>query len=370
MGVKCATRRMFGVCLGLGLLAPAAQAGRARVKPVPVVEQVQSSSAPSARLVEGELRTLTPAWTGGLAEIGGVGSLDLQTLGRTTLSFSLQVPDPGLDGLSKEAREALLRHLQADPRWRVTTESGVVVALRRRETAGGWTAAADGVHRDASSGWRANLRFGAWPTENPWASATWVQRSTFGADSVQLRATTWSQAPWKNTVATAISVSGSHVSLDLVEAGPAHDRAHTVTFLSSFDQEISQVVAAWDLVGVHGYVPFAMPPAEPAGVEGVELAVDDAGWLDVRARVAPGGAGWTWVRLMSDGVPWFESEIAACTRERLGDGAEPGKFFLLQSQFPVERRPTGTLSAEVWHLPDGAAAPRRLLVRPVVLKGG
>lgn len=94
-----------------------------------------------------------------------------------------------------------------------------------------------------------------------------------------------------------------------------------------------------------------------------------AGWTFARGS-PPGGAGWTWVRLMSDGAPWFESQVAACTRERLGDEADPGRYFLLQSQLPVERRPTGVISAEVRHLADGAAAPRRLWVEEVVLKGG
>lgn len=351
------------VALGAWVLAGSALspalAGKPGKRAEVGVEQVARLNPPSARLASAEIVQQRPGWRSSLPDLLSDPSLDLRSLARVQLSFSLDVPDPGFATLTAEAREALIRHLQADPRWRVTSEAGVLLAIRRHPQGAAWTSEFDGVRRSSTGACRLALRFAPLPSQHPWASAGWVQRARFGEGVVEMTAVPWELAPVGPVVVTALSLTGGGVWLDLVEAAGPAGRPCSVETLDTIGLELSQVIAGYDLVGAQGFVPFAMPPGEPTGGAAVTLSVEPGGWLEVRARVAPGSAGWTWLRLMHAGAPWSEELVAAGTRERVGDGPAAGGAFWLQGRFAAPVPPSG-LRAELWHLGDGEATPRRV----------
>jgi hypothetical protein len=291
--------------------------------------------------------------------LNAIGGVDVEILGRTYMSFSLAMPDPGLSTLDTTSRLALLRHLEADPRWRVTEEEGIRVALRRREVAGLWTVPADGLHRLDDGAWRADLRSAVWPSSSQWMKGSLVQELVPGGPSGDLSAVAIASGEWRGLFATALRAEGAGVGLDLFEVSTGASRAYTVGALSELNLEISNILAGYDFVEAEGFVSFAMPPGAPAKQASLTLQSTAAG-VALRATVPTTTAGWTWARIVHRGAPWQEVLVAQGTRERLGYTADGADFFLMQSVFPAVDLPSGGLVVEVWHLVDGATRPVRL----------
>jgi hypothetical protein len=290
--------------------------------------------------------------------------LDLKTLARSKVTFTLSVADPGLVGMNAMTRRGLELHLAADARWRVTSRNGSVMAIRRAETAEGWTVDVDGVHESAQGAWHAALMLGGETRDSPWSSGSLVSHGDFGGEPIELVTAKLAKGPWQGHAASALFVSGPGVALRLFEAGADTGREHTTGLIEALDEELARSIAVADMTIADGYAMMAMPRGEPGKPHPLTLS-EKGEDLEVRARLDPGAAGWTWVRLMVKGKSWEEDAVAAGTRERIGHSAQGGAGFLLQGRFPRSANLKGSVVAEVWFLEDGAAQPRRLMTQEV-----
>ena len=315
--------------------------------------------APEARIVA------RPAHAGSPALEGDRMALDLKSLARTQLDYTLHMETGALATVSEADQRLLLTHLAADPRWRVAEVDGVLAATRREQGANGWTIPASGYHRASTGPWRVLLRFGAWPSDHPWNRSEFVGRAKADAASATVRGFLPPDEIWQGNVTTALTVDAGRLALDVYEMGPEADREHTRWALGELPSMLHNVRMMRNSLSSVGHEPILLPRGEPvSGPPSVEVRAAGAGEIEVRARINPGQAGWTWVRLVRDDRPVEELAMVAATRERIGWSPSADKQFYAQSRVPIASGPAFAARAEVWFQADGGP-PVRLHAQPV-----
>jgi hypothetical protein len=319
---------------------PQALASVGYVQELPVVAVGPATSAPYA----------------GPALEGDRMALDLKSLARTQLDYTLHMETAGLATAAEGDVPLLLAHLAADPRWRVAEVDGVLAATRRSEADGGWTLPQHGYHRDDAGPWRVLLRFGAWPAEHPWVRSEFVAKASAATASATVRGFVPPNDVYHGNVTTALSVEGPRLSLDVYEMSAADDREHTRWALGEVPSLVYNVRTLRASIGATGHDAMLLPRGEPATAHAsVALSAAGPGEVEFRGRINPGEPGWTWLRIVRDDRPFEELAVVAATRERAGWSPNPAHGFYLQSRIPVAPGPSFTARAELWFQADGGA---------------
>jgi hypothetical protein len=280
---------------------------------------------------------------------GASGSLDLNTLGRTITTFTLEADVSELDRVTAANRGQVLAGLMADPRWRVVDEGANVVAYRRTQDGGAWSVPFAGFHRGDADAWRAAVRCGKRPPADSWLGPQ-VGHALASAPSIKVQSFhPRVPAGW---AAMAASWDGKECALEIYEAqaGKDLDLTHTASLIAIAPQQLGALVDGVD---------YTYPRGEPVVGEPKVTVGWRAGQLDVRGRAHPPGPGVIWVRLVDPaGLAWEERWVGVGTRERIGWSAKPEQMYYFQGAFPVPKGPGFAGTAEVWFQPATGAASR------------
>lgn len=298
---------------------------------------------------------------------GGDSRLDLERLARVITTFNLTVDASVIGEVDAEEALGLRQHLAADPRWRVTLWDGAIQAFERHETGQERAVPWHGFRDRRTSLVRVALRFEPWPQTAAWATSDLVSRVSPSDDPMRVKAFVLGQ-PWTGWMATAISIEGSHLALDIYDAQPTDDRSATVQTLM---YKLPLVGVLRDDAAVateRGFIPWQLPNGEPLQTgPPAEVNGMGPGMLEVRARVNPGRPGWTWARILDDLVPWEAEAVGTGTLERVGWSADPSHRFYFQSIFPVPRGKRFSGTVEIWFQPDEGGPPERLEALPITI---
>lgn len=318
---------------------------------------------PAPKKVPALPKVVTPSDPGGGAPThappepslgGSTQTLQLEGIRRQSTTFRVELDTSALTA-GPELTPTLERHLAADPRWRLVERDGGLVALRREEVDGRWVIGPAEHHGGEGGCHRVALRLGALDPGADWASADGVARIPAGASAVELPVFQVPDAPCKGLSATALRVEGPAVSLELLEAARGADRTITFDALTHTLDLVRQVGATGRTVQRDGFDRFSLPRGEPvAGDEPtVTLTSPGPGLLELDARVNPGRRGWTWLRLLDDGLqPWEDPQIGRATRERAGWSDDASLTFLVGTVFPAPSGPAFSGTAELWFQPE------------------
>lgn len=284
-------------------------------------------------------------------------ALDLKSLARTQLDYTLHMETAELGRADEHDERLLLAHLAADPRWRVGQVDGVLAAVRRAEAPGGWVSTPSGYHDHGEGPWRVLVRFGAWDATHPWRTSDFVGRARADQDSAQIRGFLPPNTIYEGRVTTALSIDGDRLGVDIYEMGPADDRAHTRWALGELPSLLHNVRVMRKNLGSIGHERMLLPRGEPAvGPAAVQVERSATGELEFRARVNPGAPGWVWLRLVTPQGTFDEAPVAEATRERIGWSPSPSDVFFAQARFQVDPGPAFPATAEIWFQPDHGAA--------------
>jgi len=301
--------------------------------------------------------------------VGKDGTFDLERLGRVMTSYSIDLDATAIDRITEEQAKAIERHLAADPRWRLVEWEGALVAFLRHEAGKERTVRWDGFRERPKDVQRVAIRFEPWPATSGWGTSPYVSHVDAGNTHMTMKDFVLSDPPWAGWHATALAIEGPHLAFDVYEARPSEDRDGTIDALMYQIPVIEALATYSSEVATRGYVRAILPRGEPDRTGPVaEINAVGPGMLEVRARVNPGEAGWTWARILDEAlVPWEALPVAAGTRERIGWSSVPTERFYLEGVFPVARgsKMAGTL--EIWFQPDAGGEPRRLDALPITI---
>ncbi len=288
-------------------------------------------------------------------------ALDLTTLSRHQITFDMSFDRTPFDAVTLPIQKSLFEVFAADPRWRVTEEDGAMVAYLRVADGAGWSVPRSGYHRSTDGAtWRVDVRAGAWGPASKWLTSPYVKHLAPGVGKARMTSWVMADPAMRGLHASAMSIESPGVAVDLFEAGGSVDRPHMSAGLVQAQQTIMTVVGAAAYFAREGGAVARVPAAEPAAPGILLVTVPGPGTLDLRTRVNPGAAGWTWVRLVSEHGPWNDAALGAGTRERVGFSSDPTRAFYMQSAFPVPQGPGFTGTAEVWFKPDDGGPVRKL----------
>ncbi|MFK7930406.1 MAG: hypothetical protein AB8H79_19615 [Myxococcota bacterium] len=341
------------LCLVVGLTACAAR-GSSGQKTAALGSQMFVEPATAVPL--GGLHT--PFEDGFLPPLSGDAStLDLKSLTRSTMDYTIHADTGAMAELDETGTKALILLLASDPRWRVFEAEEHLVATRRTQERGQWSAPLSGYHASNDGPWRTQLRFGAFPDSHPWRTSPHVARVDAGDPEVKVRGFVPPSSLRDADIITALSVEGPSVSLDLYETGPEGERPRTGDALSEVPAIIANAAMLSDRLHKRGHEPMLLPPDEPAAapvsVSVSRLSSNEMAW---HARVNPGEPGWVWLQLDQGGAAWQHTLVAAATRERVGWAKEGNRSFLANSTFHVPSGEAIDATAQVWFLPDSGDA--------------
>lgn len=289
--------------------------------------------------------------------VGPSSQLDVATLATLETEYTLAADLSVLSRINEENKSAIVGQLARDPRWRVSEEDRVIVAVPRvSDGQGGWRAVWAGYHKTPTQAWRVAIRFGSPPPTSPWAVAPVVARAR--AKDPQIRVKGFQPRGLPGLTAAALSWSSEGAAIELFEASKGDDLGHVTQALSEIPSMLARMV---------DYPTFVVLPTGEPKVGEPQAAMTVAGrMLDVSARVHPSEPGVTWARVLDGQLrPWEEAAIAAGTRERIGWSSDPKQLWYLQGAFPVPAGASFSGTLEIWFQADGGAAPERLLASPI-----
>ena len=291
--------------------------------------------------------TGTPVDPSILPALEGQGeSLDLQGLTRSALRFTFELDISVLGEISVESRGTLARHLAADPGWRVTQRRGVLLAEKRQTASEGPTVGLGGYHLSADQCWRVAVRLGDAPPNGTWNQSPPVAQITDQTELVDLWAYGLQRQPCLGQRALALTASGPGVALEILDSGDGSDMPHILHTLGPGILTLHAQSSSPERVDADGYEARAltMPfdPSHPPTLVRIEERVDFRAWVN------PGQDGMTWLRLLVDGEPLYESDIANSTYERPGWSADDTRLFPLQSRLNLPSGPEATVLAQLW----------------------
>lgn len=279
--------------------------------------------------------------------------LDLETLGWHETTYHVEVDLSAIGRVPAERARELMVRFAADPRWRVGVWDGAVVAFQRQLEAGTWSVPRHGYHADDTSVWRTAVRFTPWQPGSAWSSRDLVTVAPATQRKLDLRAFELLGGPAAGLEATALTVQGSAVSVDLFEATEDEQRPRTSEALS----EVPFVVEAMAGSAWRGVA------ADPGRFEDPHLEVrsQGAGVLEFEGRVAATKPGWAWIRVLDEkGRAWEETAVGVGTRQLVYGAADENRRSYVQSEFPVPAGPAFRGKAQVWHAPLDGGAPEML----------
>jgi hypothetical protein len=301
----------------------------------------------------------------GVGVSGSEGRFDLEGLSYVKTQFTITADLSTLEQITAAKRDRFLRHVAADPRWRLGTRDGALVAFKRRSDADRWTVPLRGYHESETDAWRAALRFTPWMTGAPWMDSPLISEAAATDPKIRLAVFTLDQR--RDFQAVAMRWKGEHITYELYEAGrQVEDLPRTVSELSALPTFLT--LANLSSVDKVGYSTAAMPKGGVAtGEPRFELTAAPNGQLDLHGWVHVPGRGITWARILdTDLQPWEAAAVAIGTREIIGWNDDPESLFFMQGQFPVAAGPRMSASVEIWHQPDGGE-PLRIGAFPITV---
>ena len=332
------------------LAAAAASAGPLFKKRQAVEPEVPETPVPSADPGP------SPSPLEASAAIPNLAGADLAklSLNRSVVRLTFDADTSGIAALDPRHEAVAVETLAVDPRWRVVERDGALVAFHRASIDDGYTVSLDGVHREDDVMWRVALCFGEW-ADGSWSALSARDRFTAGPTKSRFQLFPLGPGIHEGWTASGLAWEGPTVSLEVFEARDAEDRPRTVNALQYRPRAILALARALEEdVAPADRLPPGEPVVEPAGVE---LRPRVPGHLEMRARVNPGSAGWTWMRLVrEDGTVWVEDAVGIGTRERVGYSDDPGEVFYMQAHFPAPSGDAFVAYVEFWHLADDADA--------------
>lgn len=340
---------------------PLLMAGRRRQEPMPDPPPVPVAAAlPTVSTTPLDASVPVPPLEGDTT------ALDLEALMHSTVVFTLTVDTSSLDLVTADSQPAFLRQLAADPTWRLTRLDGATVALKREEQGKAWVVGRTGFHDDRVSTRRTLLRFDPWPAEHEWATSRLASRVDASSSKKKVTAFTMQAEPWRGRVATALSIQGEGMALEIFEAGDEDDRSATVDALGNLPVWTQGLASRLSEIEARGYDRLHLPPGEPTHEHPwVELSSPERGQLDLRGRHNPGADGWLWARILDEELhPWEEEAVAVGTLERVGGSPDESESFYFQGAFPVPGGSSFSGTIELWFQADGGS-PHRLGAFPV-----
>lgn len=339
-------RRWFALVVALAV----GTCGAKRARPSPAEDAPRAASAPAFPGPVAVDPALAPP-LGGAAE-----GLDITSMVRTETTYRFDVDAAWLGTVQGGAGTPFLRTLAAHPGWRVHEgPDGPRASLRGHDLA----LAPDGYHRAGRSAWAVHVQPGA----AIWGAADPVVRVAHTAPALTVKGHPIPAGPAQGLVSSAFEIRGPAWVVGVHEVGPADAREGTEQALTELARSLDVAASTVDLVARDGVRGMYLPLGEPGAAPSVAVRAVPGG-LDVRARVAPPGWGWSWVRLVRDGVPWEEARVGAGTREMLGyDG--PAAHFYLQGAFAAPPGEGFEAVAEVWFAEGPRATPVRVGSWPV-----
>jgi len=288
----------------------------------------------------------------GVGVQGTEGTFDLEGLAYVKTRFTITADLSTLELVTAGKRDLFMRHIAADPRWRLVTRDGALVAFQRQADGERWTVPLRGYHETDTSAWRAALRFTAWKPGAPWRDSPLISEAR--ATDTQIKLAVFSLDQRKDLQAVAMRWSGSHVSYELFEADrDVSDLPRTVASLTNLPGFLTlATVSSVDRIG------YSKPAMAQGGVQTGEpsfaLTAAGTGELDLHGWVHVPGRGITWARILDTTLtPWEEAAVATGTREVVGWSDDPAALFYLQGRFPVPPGPQMSATVEIWHQPDG-----------------
>ncbi len=352
----------------LALLAvEGAEAGKRKSKKK---KKGRSAIPPSAAPAAPGPAAVTSPWESRLADATATDSseeLDLERLAYVITTFRIDADLSGLDGYVGDSVETLVRHLAADPRWKVMEWDGALVAFKRTAASDGWTIPRSGYHAQGDNAWRAVLRFDEWGEDSAWPDSKLVSRALANDTGMKIKAFRLENRP--DLEAIAVSWQAEGLWFEVFEASKK-------TTLSRTSEELAFVpgylqAATLDGVQQRGFSEVGLPADEPVDAPS-SLSVEWIdGELEVRARVHAPGPGISWVRLLDgDGNPWEEGTFAAATREVVGWSTETLSFYMqgrVPTTPPSEKQ---DMVGEVWHLARNSRKPERIGAWRVMVPAG
>lgn len=294
---------------------------------------------------------------------GKINAVELAGTSKSRVIFTLGGDLSPLERIDAAELPTLTEHLAANPRWRLTRWEGALVAFRRVEDSRlGRTLGWAGYHSTDDATWRSLLRLSARDPASEWSRSPLVGRFRPTDSSLKLQA--W-QPPGEGRYdwrAAALEANGPVVSLEIHEEARNLELTRTAEALreamrallnfDQFKEEGDAAQAPW------GWLPPGEPSPDPAGLWLTPLSGQG---LDLRGRLNPGGAGWTWARITDgQGRPWQEELVAAATLERIGWSASPAQTFWFQGRIPTEEPLPAGAVVEAWHQAEGDTEPRRI----------
>jgi hypothetical protein len=287
---------------------------------------------------------------------GKAGALNLEALSTVIRTFEIGADATGLSAVTAENADAVLRQLAADPRFRVTTQDGAIVAARRMKDGNDWAVGFEGFHLAKRGAWRALVRMTPY-TNSPWDVSQLVSRADASAGAIRCIAFRPTSHPTWDTV--ALQWKGPVATLEVLDSGddslPGVQEA-----LGYIPNYLAGVARQRADIDVKGYTPLYNVSREPRrGEPTIAITSPAAGQLEVRARIHVFRKGITWVRILDEKLtPWEPDAVAAGTREIVGWSPEQAELFYLQGRFPVPSGPKFSGTAELWFQAEGRAAER------------
>lgn len=279
-------------------------------------------------------------------------NLDLETLGWKETTYHVEVDLTSLGRVPSGGAKELMVRFAADPRWRVGVWDGAVVAFQREVSGSAWRVPRHGFHADAVGVWRNAVRFTPWRPGSAWSNFELVSQAPSSQRSLDLPAFELLGGAAAGLEATALTVSGHAVAVDLFEATEDRGRPRTSMALSELPSIVERLSS-----------PTWKPGANDSGrtePPHLDLRSPRAGVLEFKGRVAATSPGWTWVRVLDEkGRTWEESAVGVGTRQLVWASPDEDRRAYVQSELPVPSGPAFQGTAEVWHAPiDGGAAKR------------
>lgn len=315
-----------------------------------------ASSVPTSTAVGVPLTGLDKPYSGPEQPVleGDRMALDLKSLHRSQLDYTLGLETETLAEIGKDDVDAVVGQLAADPRWRVYEEDDVLVAARRvSDGAGGWTIPANGYHPSETGPWRVMLRFDAWPSSHPWRQSEFVARVPAGQPTAKVSGFVPYQSVYEGNVITALSIEGPALALDVYESSHEDGRERTAAALGEVPAVLYNSKVLANRIRRTGHEVMLLPPGEPSEhPTKVQVTSPSRGELEWQARIEANEAGWVWLRLVDGKRAWEEVAVSAGTREQIGWSNEPGRSFFAQGRFHVPSGDGFRATAEVWFLPE------------------
>jgi len=295
---------------------------------------------------------------------GSEGSFDLEGLAYVKTRFTITANLTALNQVDHDRQEGFLRHVAADPRWRLVAWDGAIVAFKRVAEDERWTVPLRGYHETDKSAWRAALRFTPWKKGAPWYDSPLVSNAK--SDDPKIKLAVFTLEDHRDLQAVAMSWKGPAVAYELYEAAREVELTRTQTELTTLPGFIT--LASLPGVERKGYSQPAMPKdGVQSGEPTFEITPAADGHLDLHGWMHVPGRGITWARILDTELkPWEEAAVATGTREIIGWSSDPETLFYMQGRFPVPKGKHMSATVEIWHQPDGGE-PTRVGAFPVTV---